>query len=51
MKRAAWFEANLGLRVQGAGGHLVLFRAGCLPVSSWQSFMEEAKAFAAEVLA
>ncbi len=50
-RRAAWFEANLGLRVQGAGGHLVIFRTGCLPVSSWQSFMEEVKAFAAEVLA
>ncbi|MCX5792097.1 MAG: hypothetical protein NTY45_07765 [Elusimicrobia bacterium] len=51
-RRAAWFETNLGLRVQGAGGHLAIFRReGLLPVSSWQSFMEEVKAFAAEVLA
>src|SRR3989338_4663577 len=50
-QRAAWFERNLGLRVQGAPGHLVVFkRAGQLPVNSWQGFMEEMKAFAAEVL-
>lgn len=50
-QRAAWFERNLGLRVQGAPGHLVIFKgAGQLPVNSWQGFIEETKAFAAEVL-
>lgn len=50
-QRAAWFERNLGLRVQGAPGHLVIFkRTGQLPVNSWQGFIEEVKAFAAEVL-
>jgi len=50
-QRAAWFERNLGLRVQGAPGHLVIFkRKGQLPVNSWQGFIEEVKAFAAEVL-
>lgn len=50
-QRAAWFERNLGLRVQGAPGHLVIFkRAGQLPVNSWQGFIEESKGFAEEVL-
>ncbi|HNW43116.1 MAG TPA: hypothetical protein PKI19_01335 [Elusimicrobiales bacterium] len=50
-QRAAWFERNQGLRVQGAAGHLVLFkREGLLPVAEWQSFIEEAKAFATEIL-
>lgn len=50
-QRAAWFERNLGLRVQGAPGHVVIFkRTGQLPVNSWQGFIEETKAFAAEVL-
>jgi hypothetical protein len=50
-QRAAWFERNLGLRVQGAPGHIVLFkRDGHLPVNSWQSFIEEVKTFSAEVL-
>ena len=50
-QRAAWFERNLGLRVQGAPGHLVVFkRKGQLPVNSWQGFIEEVKVFAAEVL-
>ncbi|MDD2805185.1 MAG: hypothetical protein PHV33_06490 [Elusimicrobiales bacterium] len=50
-RRAAWFEANQGLWVQGAPRHVVFFkREGHLPVSAWQPFMEEAKAFAAEVL-
>jgi hypothetical protein len=50
-QRAAWFERNPGLRVQGAGGHIVMFRrAGNLPVGDWQGFMEEVKAFAAEAL-
>jgi hypothetical protein len=49
--RAAWFEHNPGLRVQGAPGHVVFFkRDGHLPVNSWQPFIEEAKAFAAEIL-
>lgn len=49
--RAAWFERNLGLSVQGARGYAVLFkRPGELPVSAWQPFLEEAKIFAAEVL-
>ncbi|OGS10829.1 MAG: hypothetical protein A2234_03855 [Elusimicrobia bacterium RIFOXYA2_FULL_58_8] len=50
-RRAAWFERNPGLRLQGAPGHVVLFKkAGQLPVADWQNFMEEVKAFAAEVL-
>lgn len=50
-QRAAWFERNLGLRVQGAPGHLVIFKqTGQLPVNSWQGFIEEVKAFAAEAL-
>ncbi len=49
--RAAWFERNLGLHVQGSRGHVVFFkRAGALPVDAWQGFIEEAKIFAAEVL-
>ncbi|HCC47453.1 MAG TPA: hypothetical protein DEQ38_04965 [Elusimicrobia bacterium] len=49
--RAAWFERTPGLRVQGAPGHVVFFkRDGQLPVNAWQGFIEEAKAFAAEVL-
>lgn len=50
-QRAAWFERNLGLRVQGAPGYMVIFkREDLLPVNAWQGFMEEAKVFAAEVL-
>lgn len=49
--RAAWFERNLGLWVQGAPGHALLFRGETrLPVDAWQGFIEEARAFAAEVL-
>jgi hypothetical protein len=49
--RAAWFERNLGLRVQGSRNFLVLFkREGLLPVEAFQGFIEEAKAFASEVL-
>lgn len=49
--RAAWFERNLGLRAQGAPGCALLFkREGLLPVAAWQTFIEEAKTFAAEVL-
>ena len=49
--RAAWFERNLGLSVQGAPGHMVLFkREGTLPVNAWQAFVEEAKVFSSEVL-
>ena len=49
--RAAWFERNLGLRVQGAPGHVLFFkRETRLPADAWQGFMEEAKAFAQEVL-
>lgn len=49
--RAAWFERNLGLRVQGSKNFLVLFkREGHLPVRDWQGFIEEVRAFAAEVL-
>lgn len=52
-QRAAWFERNQGLRVQGSGGgHLVIFRReGRLPVAAWQGFIEDVKGFAAEVLA
>ncbi|OGR77024.1 MAG: hypothetical protein A2X32_07000 [Elusimicrobia bacterium GWC2_64_44] len=50
-RRAAWFEANPGLWAQGAPCHVVFFkRVGHLPVSAWQSFIEEAKTFAAEIL-
>ncbi len=50
-QRAAWFERNLGLRVQGAPGHIVMFKQEAqLPVNSWPDFIEEVKAFAAEVL-
>ena len=49
--RAAWFERNLGLRVQGAPGRALLFkRERRLPAEAWQGFIEEAKTFAAEVL-
>ena len=49
--RAAWFERNPGLRVQGAPGWVLFFRKeGRLRVDDWQPFIEEAKAFAAEVL-
>ena len=49
--RAAWFERNLGLRVQGAPGYGLLFKKeGRLPVDAWQTFIEEAKIFAAEAL-
>lgn len=44
--RAAWFEQNQGLRVQGGGHRLLLLKGnGRLPASSWQGFIEEAKAF------
>lgn len=50
-RRAAWFERNPGLRVQASRDHvLFLRRAGRLPVDAWPAFMEEVKAFAAEVL-
>ncbi len=50
-ERAAWFERNLGLRVQGSGKYFVFFkREGHLPVSGWPAFIEEAKIFAAEAL-
>lgn len=49
-QRAAWFERNLGLWVQAAPGHIVIFRHGRLPVNSWQGFIEEVKSFSAEVL-
>jgi len=49
--RAAWFERNQGLHVQGAPGYGLLFkRPGRLPVDAWQTFIEEAKTFAAEAL-
>lgn len=49
--RAAWFERNLGMRVQGARDHvLVLKRESTLPVDAWQGFIEEVRTFAAEVL-
>jgi len=49
--RASWFERNLGLRVQGAPGHALLFkREARLPVDAWQGFIEEARTFSAEVL-
>lgn len=50
-RRAAWFEANPGLRVQGAPGWALFFRKeGRLRVDAWQPFIEEVKAFAIEVL-
>ncbi len=50
-QRAAWFERNLGLRVQGAPGYIVISkRDGYLPVNAWGGFMEDVKAFAAEAL-
>jgi len=49
--RAAWFERNLGLHVQGAPGRALLFkRESLLPAETWQGFIEEARIFAAEVL-
>ncbi len=49
--RAAWFERHLGLRVQGAPGYGLLFKNETrLPVEHWQTFIEEAKTFAAEAL-
>lgn len=49
--RAAWFEQNPGLRVQGSPGHVLLLKGERqLPVDDWQGFMEEAKAFAQQVL-
>jgi hypothetical protein len=49
--RAAWFERNQGLRVQGAPGYGLLFKKeGRLPADAWQAFIEEAKTFAAEAL-
>ena len=49
--RAAWFERNLGLRAQGAPGYGLLFKKETrLPVDAWQTFIEEAKTFAAEAL-
>jgi hypothetical protein len=50
-RRAAWFESRPGLRVQGAPGHALLFKENRrLPVGDWMAFVEEARAFAAEVL-
>lgn len=50
-RRAAWFEQNHGLRVQGAPGALLFIkRRGLLPVGDWPAFMEEVKAFAVSVL-
>ena len=49
--RAAWFERNQGLHAQGAPGYGLLFKKeGRLPVDAWQTFIEEAKTFAAEAL-
>lgn len=49
--RAAWFEQNPGLRVQGAPGHILLLKGERrLPVDEWQGFIEEAKAFSQQVL-
>lgn len=49
--RAAWFESNLGLWVQGAPGHVLLFKGETrLGVDAWQGFLEEAKAFTQQVL-
>ena len=49
-RRAAWFEQNLGLLVQGAPGLLLLIKPRRLPPAAWPDFIEEAKAFAAELL-
>lgn len=50
-QRASWFERNLGLRVQGAPGYMVMFkREALLPVNAWQGFMEEVKVFVSEML-
>lgn len=50
-ERAAWFERNLGLWLQGFGSYVVVFkREGTLPADAWQGFMEEVKILAAEVL-
>jgi hypothetical protein len=50
-ERAAWFERNLGLWLQGSGSYVVVFkREGPLPADVWQGFMEEVKILAAEVL-
>ncbi len=50
-RRAAWFEQNLGLMVQGAPGLLLLIKPrGLLSPGNWPGFIEEAKAFAAELL-
>lgn len=50
-QRAAWFERNLGLRILGGPGHIVISkRESQLPVNSWPDFIEEVKSFAAEVL-
>lgn len=49
--RAAWFENNPGLRVQGAPGHMLLLKGERrLPVDQWQGFIEEAKAFSQQIL-
>jgi hypothetical protein len=49
--RAAWFEAHLGLYVQGAPGHIVFFKQERqLPVEQWQGFMQEANVFAETLL-
>ena len=49
--RAAWFERNQGLCVQGAPGYGLLFKKETrLSVDAWQTFLEEAKTFAAEAL-
>jgi len=50
-QRAAWFERHQGLRVQGAPGNIIISRSDAhLPVNSWRDFMQEVKAFSAEVL-
>lgn len=49
--RAAWFETNPGLRVQGAPGHMLLLKGERrLPVDQWQGFIEEARAFSQQIL-
>jgi hypothetical protein len=49
--RAAWFERNPGLRVQGAKNFLVMFkREVSLPVDAWPGFIEEAKAFCVDAM-
>lgn len=50
-RRAAWFEQNHGLRVQGAPGALLFIKKqGLLPVGDWPAFMEEVKSFAVSLL-